>query len=264
MVPSAARPDRLRRLVYLRDLLRELVVRDLTIRYKRSLLGVGWSLLVPLANLMILNFIFQVVLPLNVPHYTTFLYTGLLPWTWFHTSLMAATTSVADNRELVRQVGFPVWLLPIITVTSQFIHFLLALPFLFVFLWIDDLPITAAVAALPLVMALQALLILGLAYFLSTFQVFFHDTQHLLGIALTLLFYMTPVFYDLAAVPAQYAVLFAINPLVHILGAYRRILIDGELPPLVVLVQVTTIAGILLVFGHRLYMRLRHRFVQEL
>ena len=264
---SATRPVRvydLRRLIYLRDLLRELVVRDIKLRYKRSMLGVGWSLLVPLAHLLILSFIFRLVLPLNIPNYTTFLYSGLLPWTWFQASLLSATVSALDNRELVHQVGFPVGILPIITVTSQFVHFLLALPFLFLFLWIDQCPLTAAVIALPLVMVLQFLLILGLAYFVSPLQAIFHDTQHLLGILLTLLFYMTPVFYDVAAIPPRYAWLFNINPLVHLLGAYRHILLHGELPALMTMLHLGAYATVLLVLGYRMYMRLHYRFVQEL
>lgn len=261
---TAGYPRRLQRLVYLRDLLRALVIRDLTIRYKRSLLGVGWSLLVPLSQLLILSFIFQVVLPLNVPHYATYLYSGLLPWSWFNTSLMAATTSVPSNRELVRQVGFPVWILPIITVSSQFLHFLMAVPFLFVFLWIDQRPVTTAAAALPLVMALQGLFILALAYFVSAFQVFFHDTRHLLGITLTLMFYMTPVFYHLDAVPPGYTLLFELNPMVHLLTAYRAILIGGELPAVAPLAAVGAGSTVLVIVGRRLFIRLRYRFVQEL
>ena len=256
--------SRLRRVGYVRDLLRELVVRDIKLRYKRSLLGVGWSLLVPLAQLMILHFIFTLVLPLNVPNYATFLYSGLLPWTWFQTSLLSATLAVSENRELVRQVGFPIWILPIVTVTSQFVHFLLSLPFLFLFLWIDNCPVTGAVLALPLVVALQFLLTVALAYFVSTFQVFFYDTQHLLGIVLMLLFYMTPVFYALSAVPPQYALFFDVNPMVHLLGAYRRILIDGAFPSAPVMFLVAAGTVVLLALGNRLYTRLRHRFVQEL
>jgi lipopolysaccharide transport system permease protein len=177
---------------------------------------------------------------------------------------MAATTSVPSNRELVRQVGFPVWILPIITVSSQFLHFLMAVPFHFVFLWIDQRPVTTAAAALPLVMALQGLFILALAYFVSAFQVFFHDTRHLLGITLTLMFYMTPVFYHLDAVPPGYTLLFELNPMVHLLTAYRAILIGGELPAVAPLAAVGAGSTVLVIVGRRLFIRLRYRFVQEL
>jgi len=97
----------LHRLVYLRDLIRELVGRDLKLRYKRSIIGVGWSLLVPLAQLAALTFVFTVIVPIRQPNFSTFLFCGLLPWSWFSTSLLAATASLYQNKDLIQQVGFP-------------------------------------------------------------------------------------------------------------------------------------------------------------
>jgi lipopolysaccharide transport system permease protein len=131
-------------------------------------------------------------------------------------------------------------------------------------MWLDETPGTIAVVALPLVLALEGLLILGLAYFAATFQVFFHDTQHLLGITLTLLFYLTPVFYSLDAVPDRYGVLFDLNPMVHLLGAYRGILIHGEFPRALTMLLVGTASAVFVLLGYRLYVRLHYRFVQEL
>ena len=159
-------------------MLRELVVRDIKLRYNRSILGVAWSLLVPLAELGILNFVFATVLPLHVPHFVSYLFSGLLPWAWFSSSLLAATVATRQHKDLLQQVGFPAGILPVITITSQFIHFLLALPILFTFLWMDGRPLTFALAALPVVMALQFAFTLGLAYFLAPLEALFHDTQH--------------------------------------------------------------------------------------
>src|SRR5215475_3862893 len=91
-----------------RDLLHELVVRDMKLRYKRSVLGIGWSLLNPLAQLLVYRFIFEDVLPVNVPNYTSYLFCGVLVWTWFQMSLVFATSSVVDNRDLIKRPGFPV------------------------------------------------------------------------------------------------------------------------------------------------------------
>src|SRR5262245_18195595 len=110
-----------RRFVYLRDLLRELVVRDFKLRNNRSILGIGWSLLAPLAQLGILSFVFRVVVPVNIPNYTTFLFSGLLPWTWFQSSLTVAAIAARQNKDLVQQVGFPVAMLPVISMTSEFL-----------------------------------------------------------------------------------------------------------------------------------------------
>jgi lipopolysaccharide transport system permease protein len=248
----------------MRDLLRELVARDIKLRYKRSILGMAWSLLVPLAQLVVLYVVFHRILPLNIPDYTTFLFAGILPWTWFHSSLLGASGTIVDNRDLVKQVGFPVAVLPTITVISQLIHFLLALPIFAVFLVLDGYRLSAAILALPVVILIQFMVTLSLAYIVSTFQVRFRDTQYLLGLLLFLLFYLTPVFYDDAQIPAGLQPLYQLNPMVHLLGAYRSILIRGELPESLPLLTLSVLSGALLMLGYAVFMRARNRFVEEL
>jgi lipopolysaccharide transport system permease protein len=254
----------LTRLIHLRDLVRELVVRDIKLRYKRSVLGVGWSLLGPLAQLAILSFVFGVVLPLRVPHYTVFLFSGLLPWTWFQSSLLAVAVAMPQNKDLLRQVGFPAGVVPVIPVTSQLIHFLLALPVLGLFLWLDGRPFTFALTALPMVMCVQFLFTLCLAYLVAPLQAMFHDTEHLLRLFLMLLFYVSGVFYDPAVVPREYLFVYNLNPLVHLLGAYRGALIQGESPAVAPLFVVAVVSGLTLVAAYHYYCRLHYRLLQEL
>ncbi len=252
------------RIEYLRDLLYELVVRDLKLRYKRSFLGVAWTLLVPLAQLAILRFVFGTILHQRQPHFTTFLFTGLLPWTWFQASLLANAVAMSQNKDLLRVVGFPVGVIPVITVTSQFIHFVLALPILFFFLWLDGCPLSPAIAALPFVLLVQFVVTLSLSYFVAPIQLLFHDTEHLLRIVLMLLFYMSPIFYDVDTVPPKYALAYQINPLVPLLGAYRSIFIHGRFPAIAPLLIVASFFGLLLVVGYRFYLRRHYELMQEL
>lgn len=258
---EALRPGRL---IYLRDLLRELVVRDMKLRYKRSALGIAWSLLNPLAQLLVLSVIFRLVLPLNIPNYTSFLFTGLLVWGWFQTSLFTATGAIVDNRDLIRRPGFPAAILPVVTVASHLVHFLLALPVLLLFLLFNGIPLTKAIIALPLVIALQFLLTLSLAYFVATLHVTFRDTQYLLGISLLLTFYLSPVFYDVSAIPARYQLFYHLNPMVDLLGAYRAILIRGELPNRLPLLPLSLVAVGLLWLSYRIFVRASYRFAEEL
>jgi len=252
------------RLQYVRDLLYELVVRDIKLRYKRSFLGVAWSLLVPLAQLAILRFVFGTILNQQQPHFTTFLFTGLLPWAWFQASLLANAITMSQNKDLLRVVGFPAGVLPVIAVTSQFIHFVLALPILFFFAWLDGCPLSPAVGALPLVLIVQFIVTLSLSYFVAPIQLLFHDTEHLLRIVLMLLFYLSPIFYDAAAVPPQFAFAYQMNPLVPLLGAYRSIFIDGTFPAVGPLLIVAIFFGLLLNVGYRFYIRRHHELMQEL
>jgi lipopolysaccharide transport system permease protein len=252
------------RLNYVFDLLRELVVRDMKLRYKRSLLGLTWSLLNPLVQLLVFHFIFSLVLPLNIPNYALFLFTGILVWSWFQSSLSASTGAIVDNRELIRRPGFPVAVLPIVTVTTNLIHFLFALPILLIFLVLMGIPLTGALLALPLVIILQFLLILAITYFLATFHVTFRDTQYLVGISLLLGFYLTPIFYTVDNLPARYQAIYNLNPLVHLLGAYRSILIDGTLPDLIPLLVLGILSLTLLLVGYRIFMNASYNFAEEL
>jgi len=261
---SSIKKTQAQRFIRTLDVLRELVSRDFKLRYKRSLLGIAWSLLVPIAQLVVLYQVFHKILPLNVPHYTTFLFTGILPWTWLQTSLLAGTGAIVDNRELVKQVGFPVGILPAITVVSQLIHFLLALPILFAFLWLDGYRLTFALLALPLVILIQFILIVSLTYIVATLQVKFRDIQYLLGIALFLVFYLTPVFYEAKNLPSDIRAIFRLNPMAALLDAYRAIFMDGHLPAGRPLITLSVASLAILSVGYTVFMRAREQFVEEL
>jgi len=242
-----------------------LVARDMRLRYKRSWLGFGWTLLNPLAQLLVFYFIFNAVLPLNVPHYSSFLFTGILVWNWFQSTLLLATGAIVDHRELIRQPGFPAAILPIATVISNLIHFLLALPILFVFLMIDGSRLTISVVALPLVISIQFIWTLGIAYLVATFHVTFRDTQYLLGVLLQLAFFLTPVFYNGSAIPERYQTFYRLNPMVHLTDAYRALLMQGELPDdLLALLLLGVIAIAFLLLGYVIFKRASFSFVDEL
>ena len=253
-----------RRLLYLRDLLFTLVGRDMKLRYKRSILGIAWSLLTPLAQLAVFYLTFDVLLPLNIPNYPAFLFSGLLVWNWFQGSLYQATSAIVDNRDLIKRPGFPAAILPAVTVASNLIHFLLALPILFVFLILGGTGLTDAVLALPLVISLQFILTLSLAYFTATFYVTFRDTQHLLGVLLNLLFFLTPIFYKSSDLPAQYQTFYRVNPMVHLIEAYRVILLSGSLPNGIDLLALTFPAIAILALGYYIFRRASDHFVDHL
>jgi lipopolysaccharide transport system permease protein len=253
-----------RRLAYLRDLLWVLVGRDMKLRYKRSVLGFAWSLLNPLAQLLVFSFVFITVLPLNIPNYVSFLFSGLLSWNWFNTSLFTATDAIVANRELVRRPGFPVAILPLITVTSNLVNFLLALPILLLFLPLSGVPPVGVLVYLPCVIAIQFVFTLSLAYLVATVHVTFRDTQYLLGILLLLGFYLTPVFYDASAIPARFQAAYGLNPMLHLIGAYRAILLHGQQPDMPGLAMLAGAATLLLLIGYRVFTRASDRFAEEI
>jgi lipopolysaccharide transport system permease protein len=252
-----------RRAVYVRDLLHQLVGRDMKLRYKRSVLGILWSLLNPLAQLLVLSFVFQRVAPLNIPHYPLFAFTGVLAWTWFTASITAATVSIVGNRELIRHPGFPVAILPAVPVLSNLIHFAIAMALLVLVLVIDGGWLTAAFLALPLVAALQFVVTLGLGYCTAALQVRFRDTSHILAVMLLLGFFITPVFYRPGSAPDAYRALYLFNPMAILIDAYRAVLVEGRLPDAMPLLALGAVATILLWLGHWTFNRAHVRFAEE-
>ncbi|MAT98007.1 MAG: hypothetical protein CL608_12750 [Anaerolineaceae bacterium] len=253
-----------RRWLYLRDLMRELISRDIKLRYKGSILGILWSLLNPFTQLLVFSFVFQALLPLDISNYPAYLFTGLLAWGWFNASLTASATVILEGRDLIRRPGFPPIVLPVVTVGSNLIHFLLSLPILLLFLLFTNIVLTPNVFWLPVIIVLQFLFTLSLAYFVATFHVMFRDTQHLLNVFLLLLFYLTPIFYDAGRFSERIQWLFKLNPLLMLLDAYRAIFINGQAPNFVTLLILLSGSLGLLVVGYQLFLRTSYRFVEEL
>lgn len=255
---------RKQRLVYYFDLMRVLVDRDLKLLYKRSALGIAWTMLNPLLQLAVFSFVFRAILQVNVPHYASYAFSGLLLWTWTQSSLVQSTGQITNNRPLIRQPGFPAAILPIVTVTTGLIHLLLALPILFVFLWLDGISPTPLLLLLPLLLALQFGLTVSLAYPLASLNVTFRDTQHTVNVLLQLMYYLLPIFYAIDQVPDRLQSLYSFNPIVPLLTAYRAVLLDGVAPNWTALLLLLLLTAALLPLGYRVFKRQSNRFVEEL
>ena len=249
---------------YLWDLLRSLVDRNLKLMYKRSALGIAWTLISPLLQLVVFVFVFQNFLKVDIPQYSSYVFTGLLVWNWFQDSLFRATGSIIESRPLIRQPGFPAAVLPIVVVTTGLIHFVLALPILIVFLLIDGVQFTPYLLVLPLLNVIQFALTITCAYCLAAINVTFRDTQHTLGVVLQFLFYLSPIFYEIGNIPNQYWYIYGLNPMVHILTCYRQILMWGTAPDWLALTIITALTVISLPFSYRLFKRQSLRFVEEI
>jgi len=234
------------------------------LRYKRSVLGVLWSLLNPLAYLFVFTFLFRRVIPLDIPNYPLFAFTGVLAWSWFSSSLSGATISVTTSREFIHRPGFPLAILPSVSILSNLVHYLIALTLLLIVLVFNGQRLSETVLSLPLIIVLQFFWTLGLAYFLSTLNVWFRDTAQLLSLALTLGMFLTPIYYRAQSVPEAFQPLYRTNPMLHLVEAYRAAIIHGQWPdfgPLIVLAGATLF---LLWLGHRVFAHASDRFPEEL
>lgn len=250
--------------IHLRDLLWQLVLRDLRVRYQGSVLGVLWSLAHPLLLLCTFYFLFQMVITIDIPRYSAFAFSGILVWTWFSSSVTQCAGVVIGNRDLIRKPGFPVAILPVVTVTSTLVNFAFAVPVLFLLVLAEGGALHASLFFVPVIMIVQYLLCLGLGYLLAAVNVLFRDTQHIVAAMLQILFFLTPIFYDPSVVPDRFQGLYGLNPLVHLFEAYRDVLMRGNLPEIQAIVSLTALALVLLVVGVAHYRRVAYRFVEEL
>jgi ABC-type polysaccharide/polyol phosphate export permease len=264
---------KLRDLWRYRELVRNLVTRDLKARYKNSLLGVAWSWLNPLLTMAVFTFVFNFLAGRSdLEDYHIFILCALLPWNFFNTSINIATSSIVGNSHLIKKVYFPREVLPLSTVLSNLVNFVISLPVFFILALISGVPVTPWVLLMPLVLFVQVTLMAGISLLLSTLNVFFRDVQMILGIMLTLWFFVTPIFYPISQVP-QHATLLGVtfnaqswlcilNPMAAIIVSYRNILYRGE-PVHGSLPLTGVMAVVLLIVGYIVFQRFNPRFAEE-
>ena len=234
-----------------RDLVRALVARDLKVRYRRSTLGFVWTMLQPLLMMLVLRMVFSTMFKagpgdalLNYPVYAL---AGILFWNFFSQSIVTSMNSLRGNAQLLQKLPVPKAVFPLATVLSGVLNLLFALVPLFLILIVTHHPLTPALFFLPVSITLAAVFTLGAGLLLSPLAVFFSDTVELIGVLLTLLFYLTPVFYPKSIVPADKLWVVRFNPIRSILEVFRDPIYYGKVPPLSHLAVSVSIAA--LAFG---------------
>jgi len=249
---------------FYRDLFRELVLRNIKVRYRGTLLGIAWSFFYSLAQLVVFYMIFASSLGERIRDYPSYIFIGLISWTWFTSSLFQAVDTFATNRELTRQPGFPTVILPFIIVFTTMIDFLLGLPLALIFVRIGGSEFRLVILALPLIFAIQFLLLLLLSALLAAIQVNLRDMKHLLNIMLRLGFFLTPIFYEPSIIPQKFLPFYFLNPMFHVIKGYRMILLDGQLPELLPLISILVIVLLFLPFTLKFLENAKYQFMETL
>ncbi|NLF65796.1 MAG: ABC transporter permease [Chloroflexi bacterium] len=268
-----------------RHLLRNLVIRDLKVRYKSSLLGVVWSLLNPLLMMVVFTLVFGVLAGNDIRDYSVFFLVGLLPWNFFNGALLGSTLSITANAALVKKVYFPRELLPLASIFSNLVNFGIALIVLVVFLYATGLGLTVhALWVIPLLIT-QIIFTLGLGLLLGSLQVFYRDVMMILDVVMLAWFFLTPVMYSLSRFGTQAVILGMelvpeqvirwLNPMASIIDGYRTVLWGVMTPggvtspgpvamdPLYLLRTFIT-AVIVLLIGYFVFARTEHLFGEAL
>ncbi len=253
-----------KRLPYVRDLFIHLVSLELRLLHKRSKLGMVWTLVNLIVQLLIFTLILGRVLTVDVRFYPVFLCLGLLCWNSFSESLTMAADSIVNARNVLYQPGFRPFMMPLVVVTTGLIQFVLSCSILAVLLAYYRVPLGWPVVSLPVLLGIQGLLTLALALPLAALSVSFHDTKYLLSVALRFLFFLTPILYATDAFPRAFHPFYAANPLTHLIRAYRDIFMDRAWPDWLALSGVAGASVIALVFGYRFFESRRFRFIEDI
>ena len=245
------------------DVVRHLTAREFRLRYRRSTLGWTWAVLMPLARLSVLAYVFTRVIPLDVPDYVAFLYTGLLAWLWFAAGVASATSSVVDRSDLLLRPGFDRDSIPLTACLGDAIDYLIALPLLLGWIVVRDGIAPSALAVVPLAIS-ELALILGVGYLLAPLHVYSRDVAKVVDVALLVGFYATPVLYEPSRVPASFAVVNDVNPMARIIAAQRLALVDQRWPSAgsVLVVAVSCLA--VLALGVAVFRRTSPLLIDEL
>jgi len=247
-----------------REILKNLVLRNLRVRYKGSILGFIWAFLNPLLMMLILYIVFTKIMKMRIPQYPLFLLSALLPWTFFASSLTDSAHSIIDNANLVKKVSFPRAILPISYVSSNFINLLfgfsIAVPVLIIF----RIQYLKFIYFLPLILIIHFIFTAGLALFFSCGNVYFRDVGHILNIMLIFWFYLTPVFYPVEMIPPKFYHIYLLNPMALIITMYRNVLFEGKPPGLMCITVAIITAIITLTSGYLIFKRYEPSFAKEI
>lgn len=249
-------------LIRYREMFVGLVNREVRARYKGSVLGFIWSLLNPLMMMGIYSLIFSVYMRINIPNYPLFIFCGLLPWGWFATSITNATAAIVANSNLIKKVYFPLEILPIVSVSTNLVNFVLSLPILFLFMALYHVPFTINLLFLPLLMVIQFMLTLGFGLILCTLNAFYRDVEQLLGPLMMAWFYVTPVVYQASSIPAKFKFLFYVNPMAPLIAGYQSILFQGTAPNMPHLLASVVEGVLLLLIGYSIFYSKKFSFAE--
>jgi homopolymeric O-antigen transport system permease protein len=242
-----------------RELVALLVGRDLKVRYKRSVLGMGWTLLSPLLQMAVYTFVFSTIMRVNVPQFPVFLLAGLLPWTLVSVSITGASQCLLNNQGLIRKVAVPQMVYPLAVVASKLVDLLLSLvPFTALALLLGRWPGASWLVLLP-ALVLVTLFSAGLALLFSSLTVFYRDMRHLTDIVIQIWFYVTPVLYPieyLEKLPYPWLrTLLLANPATPIIRLFQEALYEGRAPSAAMLGGAALSTALVLALGLFVFLR---------
>lgn len=250
----------IRELVRYRFLLSQLVAKDFKTKYKRSVLGVLWSLLNPLLTMFVQYVVFSTIFRMNIENYSVYLLSGIVMFNFFNEAVSQSLGSIVSNANLITKVCSPRYIYPVSKVLSSGINFLFTLIPLTIFIIITGVPITPALILFPYCVVTLLIFNIGLGMLLSAVMVFFRDTQFLWGVISMLWMYATPIFYPEDILPEKFMALFRLNPMYHYIGFARTVILHGTSPDIFEYIWCFVWSAVMLAAGALVFRKCQNKF----
>lgn len=247
-----------------RELLKTSVKKEVRGKYKNSFLGVLWSFLNPLLQIIVYAIVFPLILNNKQENYVIFLCCGLIPWTFFATAINRSAFSFVENGNILKKVYFPREIVPISVVTSEAINFLISTLIILAFVIFGGLGITKYIFLYPIVFLAQYIVVLAISIIIASICVYLRDLQHFIGVALQLLFYAAPVVYSPNSIPENFQWILRYNPMTYIINAYRDIFYNQNMIDIKSLLGIIVLGVIGCIFGYLVFNKLQKGFAEQL
>ena len=247
-----------------REFLKSNVKKEIRGKYKGSFLGILWTFLNPLLAVIVYAIIFPYIMDMKMEHYLIYLITGMIPWTFFTMSVNTGMISIFLNANIIKKVYFPRIILPISSVTSSLVNFLISLVIVVIFIMFSGIGFSLNLLYLPLVILIQFIFQLGLIFFLSAIDIYARDIESIMNFGMNMLFYITPILYTPNIFPGKIRWIIEINPLTHFLNAYRNIFYYKTAPDFLSLGIITVISFLVFWIGYLIFEKLQKGFAEEL
>ena len=251
----------IKELVRFKYLLYTLVNRDITKKYRRSFLGIIWSLLNPMMMMFITAMVFSTLFRFEIRNYALYLLIGQVVFTFYVESTVFAMNSILENSALLKKIYVPKFLFPVARILSSCMNFVFTLPAIFIIMLVTDAPFGGQTLLFVLPLVLMLLFCMGVGMILSACMVYFRDLGHIYGILITILSYATPIFYPASIVPEKFQFLLLCNPLYYFVSMFRVILYDGCLPSAELVAICSGLAATALFIGFTVFGRLENKFI---
>ena len=212
------------------ELLSALVLKELRVRYKGSVLGYIWAVTNPFAFALVYYIAFKIIMRVNMENYTVFLLSGMFPWMWLSNALHASTNCFRNNASLIKYVSLPRYILPLSNVAHETIHFLFTLPVLAIFIVFSGGELFFSwIWQVPILIVLQFVFLYPFALILALANVLVHDVEYLVGISLSMLFFLTPIVYPIDLVPESFQFYLDMSPLSSLIQLWHGVTLRGVL-----------------------------------